>query len=70
VGSSNFDIRSFLHNNEINVIVLDADFGKSMESAFQEDLGNSREITLDKWEQRSLAERIKEWGARRLAYYL
>jgi cardiolipin synthase len=70
VGSSNFDIRSFLHNNEINVIVLDAAFGKSMESAFQEDLGNSREITLDEWEQRSPAERIKEWGARRLAYYL
>jgi len=70
VGSSNFDIRSFLHNDEINVIVLDAAFGKNMESAFQEDLRNSDEIKLDKWEQRSMAERIKEWGARRLAYYL
>ena len=70
VGSSNFDIRSFLHNDEINVIVLDTAFGKNMENAFQEDLGNSTEIKLGEWEQRSMAERIKEWGARRLAYYL
>lgn len=70
VGSSNFDIRSFLHNSEINVIVLGQPFGRTMESAFQEDLRNSREIKLDDWEQRSPAERIKEWGARRLAYYL
>jgi cardiolipin synthase len=70
VGSSNFDIRSFLHNSEINVIVLDAAFGASMESAFREDIRNSREITLDEWQQRPATERVKEWGARRLAYYL
>jgi cardiolipin synthase len=70
VGSSNFDIRSFLHNSEINVIVLDAAFGASMEAAFQEDIRNSREIRLDEWEQRPVTERAKEWGARRLAYYL
>lgn len=70
VGSSNFDIRSFLHNSEINVIVLDAAFGASMESAFQEDIRNSHEVRLDEWEQRPAAERVKEWGARRLAYYL
>lgn len=70
VGSSNFDIRSFLHNSEINVIVLDAAFGASMESAFKEDIRNSQEITLDEWERRPTADRIKEWGARRLVYYL
>ena len=70
VGSSNFDIRSFLHNSEINVIVLGDPFGRTMESAFQEDLRNSNEVKLDDWERRSPSERIKEWGARRLAYYL
>ena len=70
IGSSNFDIRSFLHNSEINVIVLGEPFGKTMESAFQEDISNSNEIKLEKWEQRPQSERIKEWGARRLAYYL
>lgn len=70
VGSSNFDIRSFLHNSEINVIVLGDPFGRTMESAFQEDISNSEEITLAKWEQRSPAQRVKEWSARQLAYYL
>lgn len=70
VGSSNFDIRSFMHNSEINVIVLGDPFGRTMESAFQEDIRNSREVKLDDWERRSPAERVKEWGARRLAYYL
>jgi cardiolipin synthase len=70
VGSSNFDIRSFLHNSEINVIVLGDPFGRTMESAFQEDIRNSREIKLEEWEQRPTSERIKEWSARRLVYYL
>jgi cardiolipin synthase len=70
VGSSNFDIRSFMHNSEINVIVLGDPFGRTMESAFQEDIRNSREVKLEDWERRSPAERVKEWGARRLAYYL
>ena len=70
VGSSNFDIRSFLHNSEINVIVLGEPFGKTMESAFQEDIRNSEEIMLPKWEQRPSSDRVKEWGARQLVYYL
>jgi cardiolipin synthase len=70
IGSSNFDIRSFLHNSEINVIVLGDPFGRTMESAFQEDIRNSREVKLEEWARRSPAERIKEWGARRLVYYL
>jgi cardiolipin synthase len=41
-----------------------------MESAFQEDIRNSQEIRLEEWEQRPASERVKEWGARRLAYYL
>jgi cardiolipin synthase len=70
VGSSNFDIRSFMHNNEINVIVLGDPFGRTMESAFQEDIRNSSEVKLEEWERRSPAERVKELAARTLAYYL
>ena len=70
VGSSNFDIRSFMHNSEINVIVLGDPFGRTMESAFQEDIRNSHEVKLDEWEQRSPVERVKEQSARLLAYYL
>jgi cardiolipin synthase len=70
VGSANLDVRSFLHNNEVNVVVLGEDFGLSMENAFQEDLRNSDQITREAWEQRSLAERLKEWAARNFEYWL
>ena len=34
VGSSNMDWRSFLHNHELNVVVLGWDFGRQMEALF------------------------------------
>ncbi len=70
VGSANLDIRSFLHNTEINVIVLGTDFGQAMENAFQDDLRDSRQVLREEWEQRPFGERLKEWAARRLAYWL
>ncbi len=70
VGSTNIDTRSFLHNKEINVIVFGDEFGAAMENAFTEDLRISAEITTEKWEQRPLSDRFKEWTARRLAYWL
>jgi cardiolipin synthase len=70
VGSTNIDVRSFLHNNEINIVVLGEEFGKSMEAAFREDIKNSVEITAKAWRQRPLSERIKEWAARTMEYWL
>ncbi|MGZ3237956.1 MAG: cardiolipin synthase [Burkholderiaceae bacterium] len=70
VGSTNLDTRSFLHNKEINVIVFGNEFATSMENAFADDLRNTVEITKEKWEQRPLSDKIKEWAARRLEYWL
>ncbi len=70
VGSTNLDMRSFLHNSEVNLIAIDQDFGTVMESAFNEDLKNSLEITPEKWEQRPASDRMQEWMARRLEYWL
>lgn len=70
VGSTNIDTRSFLHNNEINVVVFSEEFGTAMENAFVEDLRYSVEITSETWEQRPLGDRFKEWAARRLEYWL
>lgn len=64
VGSSNMDWRSFVSNNEINVVVLGRDFGLSMEALFQQDLRSSTEIDPDAWAERSLLEKLKERGAR------
>lgn len=70
VGSTNIDARSFLHNNEINVVVFGAEFGLSMENAFTEDLRFSVEMTTEQWARRPLQNKLREWFARRFAYWL
>ncbi len=70
VGSANLDMRSFLHNTEVNVIVVDKEFGDHMEDAFAEDLRHSREVRLDEWEKRPVGDRFKEWLARNFSYWL
>ncbi|MEO6917809.1 MAG: cardiolipin synthase [Collimonas sp.] len=70
VGSANLDIRSFLHNYEANVIIIDDEFGGEMERAFSEDIRGSEQITLEQWKQRPFSERVKEWAARSLGYWL
>jgi len=70
VGSTNLDMRSFLHNKEVNVVVVGDAFGKEMDSAFQEDRQNSTEIHLEQWRHRGQGQRCKEWFARLLAYWL
>jgi cardiolipin synthase len=70
VGSTNIDTRSFLHNREINVVVFSPSFGLEMESAFSEDLRLSTPINKSTWAKRSFFDRMKQWFARRLAYWL
>lgn len=70
VGSTNIDMRSFMHNYELNVVVFDGGFGVDMEAAFDEDLRYSTEVTLDQWEQRPWVDHFKEWAARRLEHWL
>lgn len=70
VGSTNIDTRSFLHNQEINAIVLDREFGLSMEEAFKEDLRYSTAVSIATWETRPYFSRLKEWTARRFEYWL
>lgn len=70
VGSTNIDTRSFLHNSEINVVVFGEEFGRAMENAFTQDLRLSVEISTEDWEKRPTADRIKEWLARSIEYWL
>ena len=70
VGSANIDRRSFLHNYELNVVVLDPAFGKDMESAYAEDLRDSKEVTLEEWRHRPWSDRIKEWASRLTEYWI
>jgi cardiolipin synthase len=70
IGSTNFDWRSFVHNDEINVCVIDEGFAKEMSRMFAADLAESREITLADWKKRPLRQRFKEWLWLPLQYWL
>lgn len=70
VGSANMDMRSFLHNNEVNAVVLGEEFGAQMESMFRTDLVRCTPITRESWASRPAGERLKEWLARMWQYWL
>lgn len=70
IGSTNLDWRSFLHNDEINAVILGRGFAAQMEAMFAEDLRESETIRLDRWTRRSWLLRLKERTARLGAYWL
>ena len=70
VGSSNLDWRSFLHNAEANLVVLDAGLASEMERVFMDDIARSREIDREAWAKRGLRQRLVEMLARRFEFFL
>ena len=70
VGSANLDMRSFIHNNEANAIIVSRTFGEVLEGAFEKDIKASRELTLADWRNRGILSRIKEAASRLFAYWL
>jgi cardiolipin synthase len=70
VGSSNFDWRSFLHNEELNAVILGWDFGRQMEAMFEDDLRGSVRIEQEQWARRPMNVRMKEWVGRMWEYWL
>ena len=70
VGSSNLDWRSFLHNAEANLVILDATLGSEMEQVFLADVARAREIRRDEWARRGLRQRLVEMLARRFEFFL
>ncbi len=70
VGSSNLDWRSFLHNAEANLVVLDAGLAKEMETVFMADVARSKEIVRAEWAKRGWRQRLAEMLARRFEFFL
>lgn len=70
IGSTNLDWRSFLHNDELNAVVIGRHFAGEMEAMFAKDLAESSEILLKKWKRRSFQLRVQEWLARLAEYWL
>ena len=70
IGSTNLDWRSFLHNQEVNAVIIGQDFGDRMRASFERDLAASKQIKLEEWERRSIDVRVKELFGRIWEYWL
>jgi len=58
VGSTNFDNRSFILNDEANLNVLDAGFAQRQEAVFEDDWKHARQVSLQAWQDRPFTEKI------------
>jgi cardiolipin synthase len=58
VGSTNFDNRSFSINDEANLNVMDPDFARAQAAIFDADWRRARPISLERWEDRPLLEKL------------
>jgi len=54
VGSTNFDDRSFQHNDEISMAFLDPHIGQQLRATFSDDLKFAQQRTFEEWSHRSL----------------
>ena len=60
VGSSNFDPRSVVFNDEVDAIVLGSDTANAFERMFQRDLAQAKPVSLEEWRRRPLEQRLLE----------
>jgi cardiolipin synthase len=70
VGSFNQNHRSFFHDIEVNLLVVDESFGAKMEKSFTEDLARSIPVDPRKWRERPLGEKFLERVCYALRHWL
>lgn len=66
IGTTNFDNRSFMINDEVNLAVPDAAFCERLLADVEADLARSQAIVLGEWKRRSWAGRLWEQASRLL----
>ncbi|MEX1261287.1 MAG: phospholipase D-like domain-containing protein [Balneolaceae bacterium] len=64
VGSANFNHRSMLKDDEINVVILDEEITGQLNTHFEEDLTHSEKIKEGSWKKRGLIKRSIEKASR------
>lgn len=60
VGSSNFDHRSILFNDEVDAVVIGSQTGDQMQQFFEQDLQHAQPIDEQSWSRRPVSERLRE----------
>ncbi len=63
IGTTNFDNRSFAHNEENNVCVFDPGIARQLHETFEADLAGCQKIQLEEWRRRGPWRKIQEFMA-------
>ena len=58
LGTTNIDNRSFEHNDEVNVAMLDRVVAARLTEDYERDVADSDEVTLTRWRRRPLWEKV------------
>lgn len=64
IGSSNFDHRSVLFNDEVDVVVLGQETSQALKAMFDDDVKAAKQIDLAAWKKRPALQNLKEHAAR------
>jgi len=64
IGSSNFDQRSVVFNDEVDAIVLGTVTAQELQTMFEEDFREARQIDLATWDDRPFGQKIEEFFSR------
>ena len=70
IGSANLDMRSFVHNDEANAVIISRGVAQDMEAMFRRDEKESRAVDARRWQHRSLWQRSKEFFTKLIGYWL
>ena len=60
IGSSNFDHRSIVFNDEVDAIIIGSDTADGLEAMAAADRQLARQVSLERWRHRPVGERLKE----------
>jgi len=60
IGTTNFDSRSFAHNEENNVCFYDVNVGRRLIEIFEDDISQCTRVDLDRWRRRGWFQKTQE----------
>lgn len=64
IGSTNFDVISFFHNREANIVITELEAIAELKQRFFMDLENAHELTLEEWKMIPLWKKVAGYAAR------
>ncbi|PIU55373.1 MAG: hypothetical protein COS89_07570 [Deltaproteobacteria bacterium CG07_land_8_20_14_0_80_38_7] len=70
IGSGNFDIRTFLHNLELNIVVANPELAKKMEKVYFDDLRYSKEVMLKDVQKRGGGKKLNDYLVKPFSFFL